>query len=77
MLNVHFVLAVVRISGITSFLLADRLTSCVPWFKIDKWVGMFGIVVIDGNCTRTTIDSYSDIIFSLATASHLGSLENV
>jgi len=51
------VLSVVRISGIVSFPHADHLDSCSTFFRVDKWVGMFSIVVIDRNGTNSAYQS--------------------
>jgi hypothetical protein len=46
-------LSVVRIFGIVPLPHADHLASCSAFFRADKWVGMFGIAVIDGNGTNS------------------------
>ena len=67
-------LSVVRIASIVPFPHADHLPSCSMWSRADKWVGMFSIAVNDGDNASSTVDFYSDIIFSIAAASHLGTL---
>jgi hypothetical protein len=47
------VLLVVRISGIVPFPYADHLDSRSTFFRADKWLGVFSIVIIDRNGTNS------------------------
>lgn len=49
--------------------------SCITWFQIDNWMGVFSIAVIDCQPLFPIFMSYADSVYSDSLASHVGTLE--
>ena len=50
------------------------LASCLAWFKADKWIAVFSLLVIDSEISGSNINIYFDEVSSNAAASYMGCL---
>ena len=50
------------------------LASCLAWFKADKWIAVFSILVIDSKTPQSNINIFIDDVSSNAAASYMGCL---